>query len=136
MKLGLTIVAAMAMAVLIGGCAGSPAAIQMASAEQLQSEELGTLIYVYGYLDGSEKIENELRRRGVFSDDEWARIKSNRIQIGDRPDVVRASWGRPRRVNTFTSHIGRDEQWVYGHHKIKYVYFSNDHVSSIDVLDW
>lgn len=59
----------------------------------------------------------------------WNLIRANLIQIGMTPDMVRMSWGDPKRVNRTIYTFGVHEQWVYGSRN--YVYFEDGKVTTI-----
>lgn len=59
----------------------------------------------------------------------WDLVKANCIQIGMTPDMVRMSWGDPKRINRTIYSFGVHEQWVYG--MSCYVYFEDGKVTTI-----
>ncbi|MFN7019884.1 MAG: hypothetical protein ACK4WH_00975 [Phycisphaerales bacterium] len=59
------------------------------------------------------KLRTELERRSWFTDDEWRRIDAGQLQIGDRGDVMVASWGIPDRKSSFLDAHGKDEVFTY-----------------------
>jgi hypothetical protein len=67
----------------------------------------------------------ELRARAAVAAERADLVKRKRegVRIGmTQEDVLKSSWGRPRRVNRTTTARGVDEQWVY---EGGYLYFSD-----------
>ena len=56
-------------------------------------------------------------------------IRSGVILIGMTKDMVIASWGRPKDINSTITSYGVHEQWIYGSHK--YVYLEDGIVTAI-----
>jgi hypothetical protein len=114
---------------LLVGCAGSPIYLANASEEQLQEASNGQLYFAFNYFGhDSPKIEAELRRRNLFTNEQWSRIKLRKISIGDTKDVVLASWGEPLRYYKDIGRWGTTEQLVYSG---QYVYIENGVVDAI-----
>lgn len=59
----------------------------------------------------------------------WDLVKTNHVQIGMTPDMVRMSWGDPEDINRTIYSFGVHEQWVYG--SGCYVYFEDGKVTTI-----
>jgi len=60
----------------------------------------------------------------------WRLIEARKIQLGMTPDMVRLSWGPPRRVNRSIYTFGVHEQWVYGDYG-PYLYFEDGKLTAI-----
>ncbi|MBL6775109.1 MAG: hypothetical protein ISQ26_06825 [Candidatus Puniceispirillum sp.] len=59
------------------------------------------------------EYEAEIRSRDFFTDAEWALIKSQKIQIGQRAEILPCAFGRPSKVNRTVNQYGVSEQWVF-----------------------
>lgn len=73
-------------------------------------------------------------RESVFIGRPWPdhfkrAVIDRRIMTGMTPEMVRASWGPPQRVNRTDSPYGIREQWVYG--MGEYIYFEDGVVTTI-----
>lgn len=69
------------------------------------------------YAAEQKKIAEELKKKGGVS-------------IGmNQDDVLKSSWGKPKKVNRTTNAYGTSEQWVYGGHN--YLYFKDGILTSI-----
>ena len=97
--------------------------VDLSPAELREYGDTNTLLAAYGnfrrrlHAQGKVNTHNlrqELVRRNLFTQDQWARIDKKEMQIGDSPMLLRASWGSPRRINTRVARNGRRQQWVYG----------------------
>lgn len=86
------------------------------------------VVYAYHWHGKGKRMRAEIERRGLFSADEWGRIDSGRIRLGDRELVVMASWG-PASVHRTTATWGTASVWDYGHAD---VVFENGRVVAIN----
>ncbi|SRR6266567_1196144 len=121
---------ALTVVLTINGCAGSPIRISMDSQEKLANEYYGNLINAW-HFDKSVKAKEELRRRGLFTTEEWQLIDNREVSIGMREDAVYASWGYPYHTNTTRTSSGEEKQLVYPHGgSTQYVYISGGLVTA------
>lgn len=63
--------------------------------------------------------EAELRSRGVFTDDQWERIRRREVRPGDTSEFVRAAWGRPDDSFTRRDADGSSTVWIYRHNTVR-----------------
>ncbi len=114
---------------IAAGCAN------LKSAEQLQSEETSRVAHGF-YVQhangfGYEKLEAELRRRDVFTSEEWRLIEANRVDLGMSKDAVLASVGPPHsRGGHKSNELGQWETWRYRGGPL--ITFEGGKVTSID----
>ena len=108
--------------VCIVGCAGSPIHLSTASPKELREyNNVRALCNAYHFTKDKE-ILVELKRRNLFTDEEWKRINSGNIKMGDSHLLLMASWGDPVKINRTVILGGAHEQWVYSS---SYVYLDN-----------
>lgn len=107
----------------------------MLSDAELEKKDTPTLIHAYSSVVNvhqAPRVEKVLKDRGVFTDDEWARIKAQKIRIGDSMDVVLASWGAPDDKNEVLTATGKTSIWRWGQYRgDAAVWFDGDRVSLI-----
>jgi hypothetical protein len=60
-------------------------------------------------------------------------VMKNQIFVGMDSETVRASWGKPNTVNTFTTATGQTEQWVYGSLESKFSFLSFEHDKLVSI---
>lgn len=102
----------------LGGCAGSPWEISNRSGEQLEDTPTERILWAYSsgrsQLEPSKNLRAELERREVFTAEEWERIDSGRLQLGDSKEMVLATYGEPRsRGGSTWQGLGSYEYWHY-----------------------
>ncbi len=77
------------------------------------------------YIDNHPQLSEFLKKQ----------IFHGAVCIGMTPEQVVASWGNPNSINRTTGAWGVHEQWVYGTYmyggKVKYLYFENDTLTTI-----
>lgn len=100
-------------AVMLGGCAGSPARISMASPEDLRAERGDNLCTAYAFGTGRDKARSELERRNALTPREWESVEKRAVFIGMSRTAALCSWGKPDRLNRTLTAAGTSEQWVY-----------------------
>lgn len=92
----------------------------MLSDEELAKKDTPTLIHAYSSVVNVHqlpRVEKVLKDRGVFTDDEWTRIKEQKIRIGDSMDVVLASWGAPDDKSEVVTAIGKATIWRWNEYR-------------------
>lgn len=67
------------------------------------------------------RVDAELQRRKAFGAAEWAQIKTGKVAIGMRAQVLRCSLGSPLKINRTVFAGGAREQWVYGGDSYAYI---------------
>jgi hypothetical protein len=87
----------------LAGCAGSPLAISMKTAEQLKSVPDEQLCDAYASVK-SEKIKTELINRNLFTEDEWRSIEIHNFFVGMSKKALFAA--RPNLYLTGASKVG------------------------------
>ena len=140
----LPLVLLVSAAVCMTGCGGpfAPAGIYARTPVELEQEPTVEVARAYGqqreaWFSESAKFEAELRRRAAFTDEEWARIKSRDIRLGDTQALVFAAWGEPVDGVTRESIYGNSAVWYYDHDTTRpeargHVTFHGNSVASID----
>lgn len=68
------------------------------------------------------EAKNELKRRKLYSKNEWRLIEKEKIQVGMSKKALLCSWGTPQRINR--SSYGPD-QYVYFN---QYVYLERNYI--------
>lgn len=99
---------------LLGCAAGSPGEIATRRGEALASTSSPELISAYAWErkapslvhDNETVLRAEIDRRNLFSDEQWSRIETKSIRIGDPEILVWASWGPPDRIHKLTTASG------------------------------
>lgn len=94
---------------------------------------VGVAGLVYDYRSGG-MWKYEYRREDIYAGRGWPdhlyrAVVDQRVMAGMTPDMVRASWGPPQRINRTAATYGTREQWVYG--MGEYVYFEDGVVTTI-----
>lgn len=92
----------------------------MLSDAELAQKDTPTLIHAYSSvvnLHQMPRVEKVLKDRGVFSDDEWARIKEQKVRIGDSMNVVLASWGAPDDTSEVVTNSGKTTIWRWNQYR-------------------
>lgn len=112
----------------LNGCAGSPALIMNANPEQLRNMETLDLINAWN-VTGSENARMELKRRQVFSIQEWELIKKHQVAIGMSKAALYASQGFPIGGRTITEAGITLKGFFY---RTQTVYLINDKVVRIE----
>ena len=107
------------------------------SVDEIKEIPTENLIGVYAQGKGRhglgtpQKVEDELKRRNIFTEEEWGLIKQKKIKIGMREIAMLASWGSTP-ANTTRTANGIRRQWVFGRPPhARYVYTENGRVTSI-----
>lgn len=121
---------------VVAGCASS---LDGKSPEELALVSNQTLIDEYCRhrlaFNESASIRAEVKRRSLFTEDEWKAIDGRRVFVGMTEPAVWCSWGPPSRVNVTTTAAGDDRQLVWerpGHqHELNMVYVSGNRVTAI-----
>jgi hypothetical protein len=120
----------MAVALMsVVGCAGSPAEMASRSPQELQSASNQEVIWAFAHDQvGSitkrhnRKLREEIDRRGLFDEKQWALIDAREVEIGQPERLVWASWGPPDQIsNASFEGLGttralwydQRETWVY-----------------------
>mgnify|MGYP001545891296 FL=1 len=99
-------------AVILSGCAGSPAGVSMESPEQLRTEDLITLCRAYGQV-GGEQILAELLRRKAVEQADVPLIHAHEIKIGMGLCGLLAAWGIPSYAKSKTTLRAERDEYVY-----------------------
>lgn len=60
-----------------------------------------------------DDIRNELHARNIIPANDWPIIDAHQVAIGMTTQSVEASWGPPTEINSTTTAIGTEDQWVY-----------------------
>lgn len=94
---------------LLVGCQASPHKLSAMGDREVLNE------YVHAKYVGvpHKNSEEELRKRGLFTDDEWRKIADRNVQVGDPWKVVIAAWGEPSQASSTESTLGRFDYWEY-----------------------
>lgn len=87
---------------------------------------------------GRNMTSKEIRARFPNIKRSWiGDIKSERLDIGMTTEMVRLSWGNPRKINPTITKYGRSAQWIYGVYSAyldtqpTYLYFKNGKLTTI-----
>jgi len=119
----------------LSGCAGSPAQLGMMSPEELNQQPSLVLCNAYHVL-GSDKVKEELLKRGEITDDEWSLIEGEQYRIGMSELSLICSLGKPNykgAINKSAGSWGTKKQYVYPSiysSKRTYIYVRNGIVTS------
>lgn len=94
------------------GLAGCASAADIAKMEdRALAERYGNLATLP--LWDAKPYEEELKRRSLFSEDEWTRIRKREINLGDSKELVAAAWGEPRTTGSVRLADGVRSWWSY-----------------------
>lgn len=70
-------------------------------------------------------IEQANKYKESFGEENWNKILSGKVQIGFTSEMVKLSWGKPKKINK----ASYGNQWVY---EGQYLYFENDVLKSFN----
>lgn len=79
----------------------------------------------------TEKGKKVKNKHPEWDNDVCNTIAAGKIHPGMTPAHVRASWGKPYKINTTISGNHKSEQWVMSEYGGQYVYFDNGILTSI-----
>lgn len=125
-----TLIAVLASATLLSGCASS---FNSATTAELSSAKTQDLCEAYNYFK-EEKVKQELQTRPEIT--HWDAIEADRVTIGMNEMELVCSKGLPMHINRTTHASGVRKQLVYryydalGNKRRNYVYTSNGTVTS------
>jgi hypothetical protein len=119
----------------LAGCAGSPMAISMASPEQLAEQSSAALANAYSF-GQSQKVLDELTRRGALNPEELAACRSKSLFIGMSEIAAICAMGVPApgygSVSTTMTASGVRKQYAYIEPlRRMYLSFENGKLTSI-----
>lgn len=121
-------------ALLIASCAGSPFRIAMMDKAELRQVDDYTLCGAHGCkFVQRDRIAAEIRRRGLFTLEEWEMIKERKIRVGAKELLLFASWGLPTNSNRTLTAYGKNIQHIYriSEYTNNYVYVENGKITTI-----
>lgn len=120
------------------------------TAEKLESFSNDKLAIYRQFHRGEGLYNSEMRKRRQIAIDnhpEWPEknkqeILGGFISIGMTEEQVKASWGKPDKINRTITSSGKQEQWIYGYREgfgggtmywlpKEYIYFENGILTSI-----
>lgn len=81
--------------------------------------------------DQSFAMEDPRKVYPTWSDQVWSAVEDRALLLGMTKEQVTASWGKPYSVNRSTTAEEQMEQWVYAPVGIRYVYFRNGVMTSL-----
>lgn len=94
----------------------------------------------YGYVNSNwhteksiKTYDDEMKRRGILSDEELETVKKRKLSIGMPRCSVYAAWGSPSKENTTTTSYGTKIQHIYRGFRSSssYVYTENGKITGI-----
>ncbi len=104
--------------------------VDKATPEELADVEAEHLAMAW-HLTYSNRIQGELNRRNVFTDEQWSQIRLGKIHIGDTSMVVLAAWGQPRDISETATALGKWTVWTYSESGSTLVQFEKGAVSLV-----
>ncbi|MCK4623019.1 MAG: hypothetical protein KAT62_12485 [Desulfuromonadales bacterium] len=120
------------LTLILSGCPGSPLKLGMMSPGELRYESPENLCNAYNF-NQKDTIEQELRRRNIFTTTEWVSITQNKVQLGMSELALICSWGLPSSINETVGSWGVHKQFVYRACDTcqgQYIYTENGKVTS------
>jgi len=123
----------MAACLSLGGCIkGSSAEIASRDDVSLANTSQNDVAYSYGSIrkasGENKRLRAELERRNAFTPEEWSRIDTGHIRVGDSLDLLYASWGQPFKYSSLQSEFGESNLFIYDNSR---VYLRNGRVTAI-----
>lgn len=123
---------------LVGCATGSPGEIATRRGDALVATSSPELISAYAWelrspsllKDNATALRAEIDRRHLFTEEQWARIETKKIQVGDPEIVVWASWGPPDQINRLTTASG-ERRALSWHNSSSLVYIEDHKVAAI-----
>ncbi len=95
----------------LGGCFSAADVAKMDTVEV--AEHYGQFNGVPMSLIDPKLFEGELKKRQTFTDEEWQRINSREIKVGDSCEFVAAAWGKRNRAGSITLADGVRSWWEF-----------------------